>query len=82
MKCNRIIGLLLASALFSSAGSSAQESEASGNPVWLLMKAHDKDNDNKVSSSEYSRGADKFKWLDKNADGFLTEEDFPYAAGN
>ncbi len=75
----RILGTLIVAllALLPSLRAQAQDYES----AWDLVKGeHDKNKDGKVTSQEYPRGEERFKRLDRNGDGALTEEDFAAAA--
>ena len=52
----------------------AQDSQP--NPSWEIMRKHDADGDGKVSLSEYPRGENIFRRIDRDGDGYLTERDF------
>jgi hypothetical protein len=77
--------LVLASALLLLAASGVQEDarqkESSqldqAESVWeYLTLKYDANHDGRVSQKEYTRGEDRWKRLDKDADGFLVESEF------
>jgi hypothetical protein len=47
----------------------------------FIADKYDRDNDGRVSSDEYDRGAETFGRLDRNHDGFLSESDWKEAGG-
>ncbi len=80
MKSLNILGAVALSVMLCPSGVAAQSADESKKnekaSVWDVMKSHDSDGDGKVSLEEYKRGEDRFKRLDKDSDGFLTEADF------
>jgi hypothetical protein len=59
---------------------SAKERDAETVWAYLSLK-YDTDSDGRVSKKEYTRGAEHWKRLDKNADGFLDAAEFAAEAG-
>ena len=59
-----------------------QEIRGRGGPdeIWkALASKHDADGDGRIDLSEYPRGAERFRALDRNGDGVLTSDDFRIA---
>jgi len=55
---------------------SSRKKPGDANSTWEVIARHDKDKNGKVTSTEYTRGEEKFKRLDANSDGVLTKDDF------
>lgn len=50
--------------------------------VWdFLVEKYDKNKDGKISKDEYERGDETFARLDRNGDGFLTQNDWDGVRG-
>lgn len=67
-----------------SSSSPAQEGDAADTAasVWeYLAGRYDENEDGKISSSEYTRGAEQFARLDKDGNGFIEESDTRTADG-
>ena len=78
------MNLALAPALFALCAFGPQDDakqdsspEDKAETVWeYLVLKYDSNGDARVSEEEYTRGAEHWKRLDKNADGFLDESEF------
>jgi hypothetical protein len=60
----------------------AQAIRRGGDPdeIWkALASKHDADGDGRIDLSEYPRGEERFRALDRNGDGGLTSDDFRIA---
>jgi hypothetical protein len=67
---------LLAGTLVPAVAQEAQPKPPYGSAWELVQGEHDGNRDGKVSRQEYDRGAERFARLDRDGNGFLTEEDF------
>jgi hypothetical protein len=74
--------LAIASILLVANVSQAQPGRGGTAKVWeFLVQKHDKNKDGKIAKNEYERGAKTFARLDRNEDGFLTQEDWAGVTG-
>ncbi|MEM7166129.1 MAG: hypothetical protein AAF581_11730 [Planctomycetota bacterium] len=51
------------------------DAQSSENTAWDVLKKHDKNGDGQIEPSEYTRGEERFRRLDTNSDGFITQSD-------
>lgn len=75
-----LLALCAVAAPHDTKGTSAPEDKAETVWEYLVLK-YDANEDGRVSQKEYTRGAEHWKRLDKDEDGFLDSKEFAKASG-
>ena len=81
--CLRLSAIAFVSIMILSSFCYAQRNIGGRNAqVWnFLVEKYDKNKDGKISKEEYERGDETFARLDRNGDGFLTQNDWDSVRG-